>query len=268
MQYAHEIMSMIRNHGNFKILYIVRHQIAGNMEKFIEAFYAADTAPWQHLVNKTQYLLKSPREIAFILTTNNSPQEILKHPGTPSEHIECEVMKNIKNDIRNKFNPKHGKTRTEEHVIHGSDYPEQVDHVLKLLGLNAKEKYLKSEVKPDGKRMQIPLEKITGNIIGKGIVPLKLTPHYTFTNDTMAKDYQNYWELWWGKKLRYDHSPEAYRNFIKKYQHNEFPVIALEEKKNYRILDGLHRAAIALSKGETMIDGFVREIPGSERKLH
>ena len=139
LKYKNEILSILRNHPDLEIISINKKQIE-NVPKFVDAIYSCDTVPLEHLKNKTRYLLTTPPEVLFILVKNKNPQE--KYFGKGAfRHIQCQLIKDIKEEIRNKFNSKIDGKRTEEHVIHASDYESQVVHVLKVLGLPTLEYY-------------------------------------------------------------------------------------------------------------------------------
>ena len=80
MNYIPQIIDMIRKDTNFDIVMMKSFQIE-DMEEFIKGIYGCDPYPWEHLVAKTRYLLKSPKEMIFILSKNKRPREIVKDKG-------------------------------------------------------------------------------------------------------------------------------------------------------------------------------------------
>ena len=141
LNHVFPIMSMIRENSNFQIITIKRFR-TGEMGTFIRKIYGCDPYPWEHLMAKTQYLLRSSQEIVFVLVKNKNPQEIIKGKGE-FKHLECTNVIDLKITIRNKFNPRWDPNRrilplnygvSHEHCIHGSDYEEQTEYVLNVLG--------------------------------------------------------------------------------------------------------------------------------------
>jgi FkbM family methyltransferase len=261
LAYTKQILEIIRNCKDFEIISIVKKPI-GDIGKFVEDIYSCDSVPLKHLINKTRYLLNTPPEIIFILVKNNNPQEMFFGEGS-FRHIQCKLIKDVKEQIRNRFNPRNRDgTRSENHVIHASDYESQVKHVLNVLNLPSVEYYTREpnseldvpfHIEPfdDYTIKQVNIDNLRANILGLGIVQITQTPHYKYvTGDKSA--YCDYLARHLGKELIEDHLPEAYdlmiRNFRYDYiTHNGRRSIILAELfdgNNYRILDGVHRAAV------------------------
>jgi len=266
LAYTKEILEIIRNHKDLEIVSIVKKSI-GDIGKFVEDIYSCDSVPLKHLISKTRYLLNTPPEIIFILVKNSNPQEMFFGEGA-FRHIQCKLVKDVKEQIRNQFNPRNKDgTRTENHVIHASDYESQVKHVLNVLGLPPVEYYTRKpnprldvpfHIKPfaDYTIKQVHIDRLLASILGLGIVPITQTPHYKYvTGDKSA--YCDYLAGHFGKELIEDHLPEAYDTMIQNFRYDYITnngrrsIILAEpfDGNNYRILDGVHRAAILKHRG-------------------
>ncbi len=258
-----DIIHEIRKDNNFQILAIYRKQLDMSMEAFVKKVYESDTVPWEHLIAKSRYLLNFPPKITFVLTLNKSPDERYFGEG-PFRHIQCKKVKDLKEVIRNKFNPRRPDgTRTENHVVHGSDYESQVDHILNILDLPKKERFLK---RPNSnintsfflnpfkyKRVVVPLKNLRVSYVSiRATVPLEASIHYLYVKGK-KEFYESYWQLHWGINLIEDHSPEKFDCLIKnyKYSDNEEDLIVVRkyETDKLLILDGSHRCSILLAKG-------------------
>ena len=265
LQYTQQILNIIRSVKDFNIISIVKKSI-DDINKFVQDIYSCDTVPFEHLVAKTRYLLSTRPEVVFILLKNNNPQEKLFGEGE-FRHVQCRLVKDVKEEIRNKFNPRINGKRTEHHVIHASDYEGQVEHVLKVLGLPPIEFYTR-EPNPDldvpfhigtfddYQIKEVNIDGLYANILGVGVIPIVETPHYKYlTGDKAA--YQIYHEKYFGKQLTEDHFPEAYDSMIANFKYDYTTkdgkrslilAKALGDDK-YQILDGVHRAAILKHQG-------------------
>lgn len=248
---AAAIMDILRK--RFDILLIHKHQ-ADDVAALVNAVYACDSYPIRHLRNKTRYLLSTPDEIAFILVRNYNVSEMMVGKGQYRKP-QCMYVQSVKTRIRGLFNPSGNK---EHHVIHGTDYEGQVHHLLKIFGLKKLSYYLRNEGTPfpyhiDQKpymEKEVETESLMCSLAGVGgYVPVKDSPHYLFALGHEA-DYRNYFERFWGKQLKEDHWPERFYELMHVKEFN--PIVI----KGNVILDGLHRAAILLARGEEAIDAY------------
>lgn len=265
LPYTKQILEIIRNHKDFKIISIVRKSV-GDISKFVEDIYSCDTVPFEHLIAKTRYLLKTPPEIIFILVRNKNTQE--KYFGEGAfRHIQCRLIKEVKEGIRNKFNPRIDGKRTEEHVIHASDYESQVEHVLKVLDLPPLTYYTRRpnreldvpfHIEPfdDYLVKEVDIDNLYASILGEGVVSITQTPHYKYLTGEKAV-YQDYHKQYFGKQLTEDHFPEAYDLMFSNFRYDYMTsdgrrslILAkgLDNNK-YQILDGVHRAAVLKYQG-------------------
>jgi len=256
LQYTGEILDIIRSRKDFEIITIQKIHVH-DMSKLVDDIYSCDTVPLQHLLDKTRYLLNTEPQILFILVKNKNPREKLFGEGQ-FRHIQCQLVKDVKEEIRNKFNPRVDGKRTEHHVIHASDYESQVEHVLAVLGLPPSEYYERQadcdldvpyHIRPfdDYQIKQVNVDDLFANII----TPVDQTPHYKYlVGDKQA--YRQYYEKHFGKALTDDHCPEAYDRMAANFEYGRTNEVGkrslilaerLDDEK-YKIIDGVHRAAI------------------------
>jgi len=260
------IASMIRNHGNFNIIRFKKVQIA-DMAQFVKDIYACDSAPWEHLIAKSRYLMNSALMAVFILAINRKPDEHQKGQNSGFRHIECRKMTALKLAIRNAFNPHYPTNRrraplnagvSHEHCIHGSDYESQAEYILRLLGLQDIAYHKRNDdceyffpyhitAPRDYTLGAKQLDDLRVNILDKGLVKIEDAPHYQYVcGDT--EPYTDYFYKHFGTKLCEDHFPGAFDKLIKGFELNH---VRWDGRKSHiiirgnTILDGVHRAAIA-----------------------
>lgn len=242
ISFIREIMCTLRE--NFEIIVIHREDIT-DMNKFIDGIYGCDTYPLSHLRAKTRYLLTVPEEIISITVRNHNVQEREAGRGA-FRGVQCDHVVSVKNEIRNKFNPRENGKRTENHVIHGSDYESQVDYILKFLGVKNKEYYTRKKpyhlIGIYNKKIQKKVDELLINILGKGYIKAKETPHFKYLNNN-KKAYNDYFFPHMGKELKEDHFPEAFDLLIKNFDKVPPPIV-----RGDKVLDGGHRVAIAKFK--------------------
>lgn len=245
VNHLEEIVNIIRE--EYKIFFIIKHKI-DDMDSFIKNIYKCDSVPWSHLVAKSRYLLKSPKYCFSVYVENENPQEKYYGAGV-FRHIQCARIKSTKEKVRNKFNPKHSNgQRTEEHVIHGTDYEEQVVYLKGLLKIpDKKERY-----KPTGQNKQtVCIEKLYCNILGKGIIPIKETPHYHYLKGN-KEIYKRYIMRHIGIELIHDHLCGSYDKLIREFDVEKSDGIIVRPHDNsFLVEDGLHRLCILLNRNYT-----------------
>ena len=270
LNYISDIMSIIRNDGNYNIIRIVTRNI-DNMKEFIKDVYRCDTVPWHHLVAKSKYLLSSPKKCVFILVENKEPEESYFGQGE-FRHIQCQKINNTKKIIRSNYNPPFSDSNkvipplpkgvSHNHCIHATDYESQVEYLLNYFNLKNLDYYRKyknhSHYIPwhlsgvnNYNLIEIELTNLFANIGGKAI-KIEHTPHYQYVLEN-KEVYVNYFNNNFGINLQEDHFPESFDNLIKNLNEN---YIREDGKKSHIIinsrniiLDGVHRAAILKSKG-------------------
>ena len=263
IRHLNEIMSMLR--ASFRIVAIKHHSI-DDIAKFIDDIYACDSYPLEHLKAKTRYLLNTPEECFIVLVENHNVDEQLVGVE-PYRKPQCLYLQEKKHEIRDRFNPRSDKgNKTENHVIHGTDYVSQVDHILQVCGMYGKEHYFRKVDFPTHYPWHLPRPKtwrytrkkptdLKVNIIGKGFVPITESPHYLYAKGR-KKPYQEYHAKHVGRGLMEDHFPEAFDIMIQKayclsevngsswkavYTALDFePIIVFQNT----VLDGVHRLAL------------------------
>jgi hypothetical protein len=264
--YKRKIVDIIRGKDFLKILRIMNHR-PKSVQHLVRVIYSYDYAPLQHLKSKTKYLLKTDQGVVFIFVLNQDTREIYSGKG-PFRHIECEQIKQVKNEIRDKFNPRVNGKRTEEHVIHASDNQSQVDHVLKYLGFKPGLRFLKNNPNP---MLSLPhylpridkfvvrrvkTNELYGTILSgtsdsysSEMVAITHTPQYACITGNRST-YQNYLEKFLGGPLTGDYSLENILcmaknlNYLAPPHTTSYIVVREVQPNQYLILDGLHRACI------------------------
>lgn len=238
IKHLNAVAGMIRD--KFRIVLVHRHEI-DDMDKFVSDVYACDSYPMKHLIDKTRYLLNTQHECyLFLVENNNVDEQMVGQP--PYRKPQCMYLQKVKMDIRARFNP-----APNEHMIHGTDYESQVDHILPLLGLNNKEHYTRKIDFPTHYPWHLPVPKrykkvmvtpdmLKVNILGKGYVGIKESPHYQYVQGD-TKHYEYYHRMHCGLSLKEDHFPEA---FTKMFGQEFDPIII----NGNNVLDGVHRLAI------------------------
>ncbi len=281
LQYKNEILQFLRSDRSLQLLSITHHKLE-SIKDFIVKLYETDAVPWEHLIAKTRYLLKTRPEIEVIIVKNLSPRE--KYFGKGQfRHIQCEKIKIIKEILRNKYNPRIDSQRTEEHIIHASDYESQTEHLLKLLNFGTLDYYKSASnrflnlphhmpVINNFTLKKVDLNKIYCSIItGEAsdctldIVPIQETPHYKYLKGNKS-EYEEYYNKYSGSLLTDDHNPQAFDRLIGEFNYASYMLkgnyILLEplENGNYKIWDGVHRAAILKSKEDTLVTSAVLNV--------
>lgn len=270
LQYKEDIIKIINETKDFEVLQIFSHT-PESIEALISEIYSYDYAPKEHLITKTEYLLTVPKESVFIFVKNKDAQESVVGTGEFS-HIECSRMKELKEKIRNLYNPRIGDKRSEYHVVHASDNEYQTDKILKYLGfqeglniLTKKSNYILDAPYHLGQFSKFEIRRVAHEDIycsiwneegnDKVMVHIDETPHFKMLNGD-PDAYINYKK----KHAKYftdNHTPE---NLMKlneklKYADNEFAgnyIVTKEIDSNkYIIIDGVHRASALRSRNVT-----------------
>jgi len=268
LSYKEEILAKIREQSFIEILKVFYHE-PKSIRKFVKTVYSYDYTPLVHLKSKTRYLLKTKKRVLFIFFRNKDPQEQYFGKGD-FRHIECLRVKKLKEEIRNKFNPRKNGKRTENHVVHASDNELQTDYILKKLGywkgvkmfdntpnpfleapyyLSPFEQFSISMVKLDKLYGRILQKNGNGKLVKRNI-RIKKTPHFTCLEGNIS-GYRDYLLKCQEKNyMQCDYSVENFlslaKNFkyLKKPHTNSYILTRNFNRGNYIILDGLHRASI------------------------
>jgi len=275
MPYKEEMINIVRRKEFIKILRIMNYR-PKSIARLVRAVYSYDYAPFEHLKSKTRYLLKTEPDVVFIFIHNEGAQEIYAGEGA-FRHIECKRIKNVKEEIRNRFNPREDARRTEEHVVHASDNESQVHHILKYLGfkegigfftrtpnpilflpyyISKFEKFTIRHVSTS--QVYCNILRGTKESFWKEPTPIEETPHFAcLTGNT--KPYKEYLSEFMGSLLSCDYSVENLMDLSQNLTYLEPPhttsyILANEFQPNkYLIWDGVHRASILKSRG---VDSF------------
>jgi hypothetical protein len=273
IQYKEEILDILRSKEFIKILRIMNHR-PKSIAHLVKTIYSYDYAPFEHLKAKTRYLLKTDPDVVFIFFRNEDAQERY-FGGGAFRHIECERIKSLKEEIRDKFNPRIDGKRTEEHVVHASDNESQTDHILKYLRYKNGVGHLKNVPNPilsapyyipgfgEFTIRRINSSQLYCNILRGTIesywtepVQIEDTPQFTcLTGDTQS--YNDYLARFTGGPLTCDYSVDNLMELSQNFAYLEPPyaasyILVNEFPPNkYLILDGVHRATILKFRGIT-----------------
>lgn len=272
LSYKDHILDMINQNNNFEIVKIIHQQIV-NIEAFVKKVYSCDYAPFEHLEAKTRYLMATPAEVCFIFLKNFNPDEEYKGEGE-FKHIESRTLRELKEAIRNNFNPRVDGIRTEEHVIHSSDSESQTHFMLKYLGYPEGTDYINQTPNPIFPFpyhlppfqvvtvKKIPLKQLFCNFFSKenGVISkehqhISCSPHFRFLRGD-ENAYKDYLQSFSGNQLTDYYSLKKFKDLATNFTYLTDPhqlkylVVTYEQEHNhYTILDGLHRAAILLAQG-------------------
>lgn len=271
LPYKEEILEIIRNTEFLEIIRIMDYR-PRSIRRFVHRIYSYDYAPFQHLRAKTRYLLKTESIVTVILVCNQSPRETYRGEG-PFRHIECERIKEAKEKIRNRYNPRRLGIRTEEHVIHASDNEAQVDHLLKCLGHRDGIEYLHRTpnrlLRPprylsrfdDFTIRQVRLSKLRCTVLRGSrasfwteVVKVDETPQFSCLVG-QPEIYREYLSKFLGGPLTQDYSVEKLRGLSKTFKYldelhaTSYILVREAAFGQYLVLDGAHRAAILRLQG-------------------
>ena len=272
MQYKDEILAILRQYPSLEIVRLEQHR-PKSIARFVRQVYSYDYAPFEHLRAKTRYLLSTPPDLLVIFALNSDAREITRGRGA-FRHLECERTKALKEDIRDRFNPRREDgRRTEDHVIHASDNESQVDHMLKLLGhkeglgflqrvpnrvvdapyyLRRFTRYTIRCVSTDQLRCHIwagPSEQRV-----KSMVKLEDTPQFKCLCGDAAV-YQQYLDAYLGRALTQDYSVDnlqrlaAELDYLSAPYESSYILAAPSDEDTLVIQDGVHRACVLRWRG-------------------
>jgi len=270
LKYQDKIVEEIRSYKDLKIIKAFHYRPAA-VRHLVKAVYSYDYAPLRHLKSKTRYLMRTPKEALFIFIENRNPNEDFYGKGV-FRHFESTTLKHLKEKIRNKYNERIDGERTEDHVIHASDNELQTHMILKYLGLGGlqwlKKKHSILEVPFYVKECnafvikKVPVESLVCNIVEgdpdnphkkRGVV-IKQSPHYLALAGN-PDAYQKYVERFFRRKFTEYYCLDTFRKLADSFEYLAPPYsthyITVRQLDNgkYRIIDGLHRAAIMCHKG-------------------
>ena len=274
LEQADNIVADIRASDDFEIVRIQRHR-PRNLRRFVRDVYDNDFVPFHHLEAKTKYLLRTPPEVVVVVARNRNPREELVGEGEYRQ-TQCMTTKTLKDQIRDRYNPRRDGMRTEEHVIHATDVEFQTDRILKLLGIPNGIDAFRTPSHPlldipyhldsfssflDFELAWIPFRYLYCVILGgeprtptAQTLHLDESPHYRFLKGD-TEPYAEYVRTFTGSLLVDAHHPETFRelaaNFAYLQPPYEMSYVLVEQQRpdRYVILDGLHRAASVYAQG-------------------
>ena len=265
LKYKEEIIEIIRKNPYVEILAIKRYT-PKNIAKLVKGVYSYDYAPFKHLRNKTKYLLSVEPSVTFVFVLNTNPQEV--YTGSPLfEHIECMLIKSIKEEIRNEFNERKDDRRTEDHVVHTSDNQSQTDYILKYLGYkegiglfkNIPNSLLSSVPYHISKFNKFTLKYVSSAQVycsistgpkSHKLCKIEETPHFAFLTGN-TKPYEEYRSMCESFScMTDDQFPYNFRKFAQDFACLKEPystsyILTREFRpRSYQVLDGVHRVSI------------------------
>lgn len=263
IKYLDEVIEKLEQDKDWEILYIKKIENF-SPHTFINKIYGCDTYPLEHLESKISYLKKLPAEAVFIFVKCFNPQYIIEgeHPYRTWKSVK---MTNFKNYFRRKYNPSQPDgSMSHDHIIHGTDYEKQTDYLLKTIGIGEGVSIFVQDTifkiphhipHHDSYRIKlIETSRLYANILKKTnekvtleLAAIKDTPHYMGIKD--IKIYRSYFD-----RFKYTYLCDYYSvpNFIRLQQKDireilkQAPIIIKSINDTPVILDGVHRAAVAL----------------------
>ncbi|ETX12583.1 hypothetical protein MUS1_03080 [Marinomonas ushuaiensis DSM 15871] len=267
LSHLEDILTMIREKDAFDIVRIIKHKPT-SMKKFVRKVYSYDYAPLAHLKSKIKYLEKVEPSLVCIVINNSSPAvDIL---GKSSfRHKESLTLKQLKTEIRERFNPYKDGEMTHDHIIHATDNEEQTYHILNAIGDISIERYYQSNLYTVpfflGQQFsyeikELPFENLLcGQAKGDADafiikqVPVQHSVQYkALCNE--VDEYRTYINKYLGTALKADHSVNNYLslkenfNYLSTEYASSFVTVKKLSDGKYLIMDGLHRAALHLSQ--------------------
>lgn len=149
LQYRDEIIDMIKAKGCYEIVEMFDFR-PDNLHDFISGIYIYDSLPKDRIAKKVDRVAASGADMIIIFLKHYDPDLI----SMPSAHAEGAVVWKSRNfgefkaSVRMRYVP--GDNMWAINIIHASDYEEQVDHLLTLVGREDGIKYLYNTYgKPD-----------------------------------------------------------------------------------------------------------------------
>lgn len=273
VKFLDDILLEIEENKNFEILKIIKH-IPKSQKKLVKEVYSFDYAPFYHLKDKTKYLMKVDKEVCFIIIKNILPNEDLYGVGA-FRHIESVSLKTFKESLRDKFNSYENGIRSHNHVIHATDNDTQTHYLLKYLGYknglvtfnNQKKIFNFPEHISEQTSltlMKIDYENLICNVVAGDswnsyelkAMEVRNSPHYQSLSNMDI--YNEYWKKFIGGPIKDYNSPKKFEalksdfKYLKEPYYNSY-IIVKKHYDKYLIIDGLHRASLHFSQGNTSI---------------
>jgi hypothetical protein len=275
-----QILEMIGNHPHLKIR-MLQYHTPKSVGQLIRAVYSHDYAPLRHLRSKTKYLRRTPKEVLFIFVANHFPDEDYYGRGI-FRHFESQTIKKLKEEIRDRFNPRHNGQRSEDHVIHASDNTMQAQSIFAYLGHGDLDRLTQThpilhvpyhvKVRETFTIQRVDMDSLVCNF-GEGDpynprkvrrVPIEQSPQYkAVAGDEDA--YAHYVEQYSGRSLKDDYSLSRFKAlaetflYLKTGYEGHYIAVRAIEGGRFCVIDGLHRAAILKQQGiEQLLVAVIR----------
>lgn len=272
LSYSDDILNMIRDVDDFEITRIIKYK-PKKLKRFVNEVYSYDYAPIEHLKSKIKYLNNVKPEVLCIVINNTKPFVDIIGKGS-FRHEESLKLKELKTNIRKRFNPYNNGEMTHEHVIHATDNAEQTFHILNAIGENSIDISEKKRLFliPDflGKPKRYIIKEIdysdlfcsqitiNNSQLSTEVVTIKESVQYkALIGDTTA--YTNYITKYLGTGLKCDYTLDKLLSLSEFFSYraegykNSFVVVRQHDINSYLIVDGLHRAAIHYFQGNKKI---------------
>lgn len=261
IQYDSQIIDIISENPKLEIVKIIKYTPPNGIEEFVKKIYSFDYAPFEHLREKTRYLMTTQCLVEILFVKNYDPDEEWRGTGD-FRHLESITIREIKNYIRDLFNERKDDRRTENHVIHASDNEAQTEYLLKMLGYSGIEVLynqmssfdIPSHISLSNsfriKKVRIDSLFVTVNTSeGKKILPLNESIHYKAVKNDDYKDYEQYICTYRGTLLRDYYSVKKFKNLAKFLTYENYIsggkyVVVEKYNDGFIIVDGFHRAAV------------------------
>jgi hypothetical protein len=265
LKHKKEIIDEIRRTEGFEIVRFVQYR-PKSMKKFVRKVYSYDYAPLAHLKEKIAYLNSIEPIVLCIVVKNNRPKVDFYGEGK-FRHSESVTLKNLKTQLRVKFNPYENGKMTHDHVIHATDNEEQSYHILNAVeDIDIRSLYIKNPFEIPyfiGKVSKCEIKTIGFNNLYCGQAEGK-TDSYTIKYvevknsiqfqalqcDESFKCYEQYIEAFNGTALKSDYNAKKFKQLSDSFKYlsgahkSSYVVVRLDSLGRYIILDGLHRAAL------------------------
>ena len=253
-----------------------------DMKGFIDQVYSTEwpSVPKEHTLSKTSFLLNPqiPNEAAVILVMNKNPLVRTQDNIDPRFRMpESGTIKDIKTKIREKFDPNKGGRglipllsgyNPDQHIVHASDFEEQVHNILDIFNMNEYNSWFEywvnrykpvsnSNILTENVKLDDILLRILDNNGNNRICKIEDSPHYKFLcGDT--KEYEDYWEQYSGTILKEDHTPNSFKRLSENFEYLKSPydtsyIQVNRQSDGYTSVDGDHRMSILKKQGKENI---------------
>ena len=262
-------MTALEHLSGCQIVYVLLDS-KPNVRKLIQIAYAHDYAPVKHLNSKVRYLRRKSlfrKSVTHVFFTMRDPAFDLRGDGA-FRHIHSPKLTHFKDMIRQRYNPIIGGVTSHQHVVHISDNPEQSLHAARCLGLEVDGAQQNPfSLRRLGLDLPIHLASVSAITIqtrkisdltarvrvseGETLsVSVDQTPHYQAIAKGDFESYEQYVGNSMGQMFRDGHNSTKFQALLAEIEKSGRidAIVVKGEENNERleILDGLHRASIAL----------------------